>query len=373
MLSEDEVDLSLLEGRSFTCLEHCQLCCLHPPELMPREARYFRQHHPDRIERRERPHRHLSLAMRKGIGPCIFLVDRRCEVYEHRPSFCRQYPIHLHLGERLEAEPDLSCRGVWTGEGTELLPMGREIVKGRQRELEGALAHTRGLYRTFTETCREAGIHRQVEGLRAGAASLERMADLTYLGAVLDRSADEDPMESLPIRPATIDGRSLGRLRESIGEMALDSLRSEDIAGAPTYCDRAGRWHILASDGRRIRWSVLDEGGEVQEIDVIDGGEVWPRTPGEEGRRVFGEYMRILNARDSVLGYAYYLVDAYGYEDFVSNTYYGVLGTSAADLLWRSALLGHLFPDLGDGEAIREGILFYDMDRLGAPTLGRFL
>ena len=50
-----------------------------------------------------------------------------------------------------------------------------------------------------------------------------------------------------------------------------------------------------------------------------------------------------------------------------------MLSTAVLDLLWRTALLAAFFPGGKDGERMREGIIFYDMDRLDAPTLGAFV
>jgi hypothetical protein len=66
-------------------------------------------------------------------------------------------------------------------------------------------------------------------------------------------------------------------------------------------------------------------------------------------------------------------MDDYDYEDPWPNVYGGVLSTSVLDLLWRTSLLSAFFPGMKDGERMREGIIFYDMDRLDAPTLGAFI
>ncbi len=84
-------------------------------------------------------------------------------------------------------------------------------------------------------------------------------------------------------------------------------------------------------------------------------------------------YLRVLNSRDSMLGYAYYLVDAYGYEDPVANTYFGMMATTALDLLWRSSLLAYIQRGGLDKNGVMEGIISYDMDRLDAPTIGAFI
>ena len=43
------------------------------------------------------------------------------------------------------------------------------------------------------------------------------------------------------------------------------------------------------------------------------------------------------------------------------------------DLLWRASLLDHFFGFGMGAEGMREAIIFYDMDRLDAPTIGAFV
>jgi hypothetical protein len=50
-----------------------------------------------------------------------------------------------------------------------------------------------------------------------------------------------------------------------------------------------------------------------------------------------------------------------------------VLATSALDLLWRTALVCKVTGLRTGMDGVREGIIYYDMDRLDAPTIGAFL
>jgi hypothetical protein len=65
--------------------------------------------------------------------------------------------------------------------------------------------------------------------------------------------------------------------------------------------------------------------------------------------------------------------DDYGYEDELTNVYYGALASSGLDLLWRASLIAYLNGSALDEAGIMEGIIFYDMDRLDAPTIGAFM
>ena len=126
--SDLDLDLSELEGRSFTCDPSCGLCCLCQPEVLPHEVSWFKSNHPRRIVETKRPHRHIALTLKEGQGACTFLnASRRCEIYAQRPHYCRQFPFHLYLGKRVQVGRALIL-GELAGDGgliwgkTRLLP-----------------------------------------------------------------------------------------------------------------------------------------------------------------------------------------------------------------------------------------------------------
>lgn len=78
------------------CRAHdCHLCCVNTRMTLT-EA--------DVVRLRSTGARRFSRRNRDGIpqlvnrdGCCVFLVDGRCSVYEHRPEGCRLYPLILDL------------------------------------------------------------------------------------------------------------------------------------------------------------------------------------------------------------------------------------------------------------------------------------
>jgi hypothetical protein len=117
----------------------------------------------------------------------------------------------------------------------------------------------------------------------------------------------------------------------------------------------------------------LDVNGDVRQVGDMAIRDIKLRQPEGRDRQALRDYIKILNNRDSFMGYAFNLIDEYDYEDPWPNVYGGVLSTSVLDLLWRTSLISAFFPGAADGERMREGIIFYDMDRLDAPTLGAFI
>ncbi len=369
------VDLSELEGRKFVCVDDCQLCCLCQPELLEKEVPYFKRNFPERIVLRRSPHKHTALALKNGHGPCTFLDGGRCSIYPNRPHYCRQFPFHVHLGERVQVELDLSCRGVWLERGEDALALGVQLLNDNNAALKRGLEDSREVYRVFKANCSEAGIEVEPEKLRREFASkLPLMTDPAFLGSILDRSMEEDEMTLSELPDSrTLDAKSAEELQLAAMETGLESLAAEDTFSTPVYCNSQGAWNIFVSQDHELDLYQMDQEGKITRLRGIVPRRVPLLAPEGEGKKLFTDYLALLNHRDSVLGYAYYLIDDYGYDDSLSNVYYGALATSALDLLWRASLLAYIWGGKLDREGMQEGIIFYDMDRLDAPTIGAFM
>jgi Fe-S-cluster containining protein len=369
------LDLGELEGRRFVCADPCKLCCLCQPECLPREVDFFCQHYPDHLVLKKVPHRHYTLTLRKGQGACSFLHDGRCQVYEHRPHFCRQFPFHVHLGTRVQVELDLSCRGVWLDRGEDAVVHGLRLVQGNEAVIRRTLKEARSVYRQFDSNCREAGLDVDVARTRGQVHSrLDDMTDLRFIAALLESSVEDEVLDipRLIARPE-LDSGTMEDLSRSALEMVTDSLAANELFQAPVYCPPDGSWNLFRVTGNRVERHLMDEEGDVRRIEDRPLREIVLRQPEGRDLRLLRDYLRVLNSRDSLMGYAFYLLDDYDYEDPWPNVYGGVLSTSVLDLLWRCSLIASFFPGAKEGEWMREGVIFYDMDRLDAPTLGAFI
>jgi hypothetical protein len=270
-------------------------------------------------------------------------------------------------------ELDLSCRGVWYGGKEDALVAGGKMVADNREVLVRTLQESREVYREFEANCVDAGIYRAPEILRRTvSARIGELADVQYLAKVLDLSAEDDEMETMP-SPMKAPEYERRELEDSARETGLESLRAEDVFSAPVYCDPAGGWNLLLSRNGKVEWSVMNDDGTLTPARSIDPRQVPLLAPDGEGLDVFRAYMGTLNRRDSMFGYACYLVDDYGYEDNLANTYYGALAAAALDLLWRSSLVAYMRKGRLDRQGMIEGIIAYDMDRLDAPTIGAFI
>jgi Fe-S-cluster containining protein len=371
MSSEIEVDLSELEGRRFNCIDECELCCLCQPDVMADEAPFFRKYHPDRVVWIDDPYEHLTIATKEGGGPCSFLEGGRCMVYDQRPRFCRQYPFHLYLGERLQVELDLSCRGVWLDRGEETVNIARDLISTGGKHLRELLSRTREIYAEFWTNCDIAGVTTDIAHIRDDLEKeIGSGLEISTLARMLESSAEEGEVE-LPLKAKVLSASEKHDLEIAAMEGALSSLESDSPYTAPVYCDPTGKWHIFVVREGEIHWQVMNRDGELHYMDLIDPMNVSILDVNLTRASVLQDYLRTLNRRDSFLGHVCYLEDMYGYEDYLSNTYLGAFSTAALDFLWRTSLLGKVF-GISGSELMREGVIYYDMDRLGAPTIGAF-
>ncbi len=369
------LDLSELEGRRFICQDPCKLCCLCQPECLPAEVDYFKRNHPDRLVLKKEPHRHYALALKKGQGSCSFLEDGKCQVYAHRPHFCRQFPFHIHVGSRVQVELDLSCRGVWSDQGEEAMSEGLRLIQQNEAVIRRTLKESVPVYREFINNCIESGLKVDVPKVRSQvSARLDELTDLRLIASLLEGSVEEDELSipGLEAKPM-LEGNIMRELSQSALEMVTDSLAADELFQAPVYCTQDGSWNLFRVSGQMVERHLMERDGEVRRIGVKPIKEIVLKQPEGHDRQVLRDYLRILNNRDSFMGYAFHLIDQYDYEDPWPNVYGGVLSTSVLDLLWRSSLIAAFFPGSREGEWMREGIIFYDMDRLDAPTLGAFI
>ena len=141
----------------------------------------------------------------------------------------------------------------------------------------------------------------------------------------------------------TLDAKAAEELQLAAMETGLESLAAEDTFSTPVYCDPQGAWSIFVSQDHELDLHQMDHEGRITRSRGIVPRRVPLLVPEGEGKKLFIDYLSLLNRRDSVLGHAYYLIDDCGYEDSLSNVYYGALATSALDLLWRCSLLAYIW------------------------------
>lgn len=367
-----DVDYSEITGRKVECPEECGLCCLCQPEVLPDERPFFKKNYPWDLVKSKGSNPYYALALKKGRGSCVFLQNRRCKVYDHRTTYCRQFPYHIYVGERVKVELDLSCRGAWTGKGNDALAEAKDLVSRANGRIVAALDEAAPVYRQFYANCREAGVMSDPSMIRMyTSANIMNFTDLAYLSKVMEMSELEPVMT---LNSVTADKSiDMDELEEAAMGAAMDSMATDDPVNAPVYCDGSWNWNVFLSGRDRIEWSVLNDDGDLIPKGSADLSEIKLKPLEEGGARVLGDYISTLNGRDSFMGSVFAMMDETGYDDDMANAYYGCLSTTILDLMWRASMLDH-FTGTGMGaEGIKEAIIFYDMDRLDAPTIGAFV
>lgn len=367
-----EIDYSEVAGRLVECPPECGMCCLCQPEVLPDERPFFRKNHPSALVRSRGPEPYTALALKKGRGSCVFLNGRRCSVYQHRPTYCRQFPYHLYASDRLQVELDLSCRGAWTGKGASALDEARMLVSSAEGRIAEALEQSKAVYSEFYANCREAGVMADPSGLRMSVSeNLGMFSDLSYLGKIMDMSQIEPIMSVRGIQPDRQP--DMKGLTEVGMEAAMESMSSEDPLSVPVYCDPQWNWNMFMAVDGTIEWMVMDDEGELHHKAFVDVDAVELRVPDQSGEAVLRDYISVLNGRDSFMGSVFCTMDENGYEDDMTNSYYGCLSVTVMDLMWRMSLLDHFMGTGCGADGMREAIMFFDMDRLDAPAIGAFV
>ena len=153
-----EIDYSEVAGKKTECPLQCGMCCLCQPEVLPEERAFFRTKYPKALVKSRCEDQHFALAMKKGKGSCVFLNGRKCDIYQNRTTFCRQFPFHFHVSDRVRVELDLSCRGVWSGNGSDAVAEAKALAEASERRIAMALKEASAVYKDFYAICRETGV-----------------------------------------------------------------------------------------------------------------------------------------------------------------------------------------------------------------------
>ncbi len=366
------VDYSEVRGKFIECPPQCGMCCLCQPEVLSEERDFFKKNHPEKIVKTRPPDSYLALALKKGHGSCVFLNGRKCDVYQHRPAYCRQFPLHIYAGEKVSVELDLSCRGAWTGKGADAETEAKTAVEAASGRIYPAFRESKKVYEEFYRNCIEAGVMGDPSAIRTSVSvSLSKFTDPYCLGRILDMSQTEDVMSISEVVPDT--SPDIGDLDEAARSAAMESMSSDDPLSVPIYCDEKWNWNMFMADGDSLEWMVMDDDGDLVHKAFASASKI-PLKPLEgSGRDVLAQYISLLNRRESFMGSVYSNIDSAGYEDSMSNAYYGTVAVSVIDLLWRASMLDHFMGTGMGADGIREAIIFYDMDRLDAPAIGAFI
>ena len=340
-----ELDISLLAGFSFACRPDCGLCCFAAPRLEGDDEARLRS---------AAPTAHLEggaggrrVAAHANGGACTLLRRLRCSVHAARPAPCREFPVSVHIGTRLQASLVLSCPGLslgpiplfgsgilpppFSGLDSEIKSVRERITPAVERTLRDAERRRRRVVRVLSESGRWVD-ESEVRG-RLRKERLTPAAD-EYLPDELP-SADQG-LDRLPI---FFDGRP--------GPVAL--------------AESAGGWEALE----------LSPDGGARSV----GLAVPPDDPPSllpEAERLLEGYLRYWLARDCFLAAVHQDMLAAPGGDAVEATL-DELHAIASDVLARGAVRVRLGGEAGarlSGTDVERGIRATDQDWLDRATWG---
>lgn len=365
-------------GLAFACQPGCGFCCTASPLVLAPEAPRLGA----LVQRAE------DGALRIPIsGPACGALgaDRRCTVYEARPSVCHLYPYQTHAGRRLQVTVSLACPGVMempppepSTEGSAAHPFGvdRHADEGARRAAELALAQpgasemaaqAKATFAEYDRRMKEWKVEALPDKLRAAflphAARLARPEALPALFAGI--SEGDLVLDRKGAVAALFDAEPEAELHELLAQTAEDAFDTDDVLWVepPSYAWTMPR----AKDGRVALRRV---GGPSFETRVDDLPIDWD----ESAAAVLEAYLARLAHRDHTEGAAAWLVDASGYQATPAAAYARVLGEAALQVVLRAGLLAaeRGVATLGADDAWR-GVRAYETSYHSLPTLGAVL
>jgi Fe-S-cluster containining protein len=269
------LDLEPLRGFRYACRPGCGLCCYAEPRVLAHERARLLQIQPEAEFARRGPFEFL--AAHPDGGACRLLGANRCRAHAARPQPCREFPVMVHVGSRLQATIVLSCPGVEldslgsTGASPPLAP----------DAFETELAAVRGrLDSSVARRLEAAGRRRRrLAGILERQGRWEEETDVRErLGSLIPRPSDADFPAEDP--PRTDDG----------------------IENLPLFYDgRAAPVAISSGLGGWELHELSPSGGFARSLGVIPPPDRAPPVS-SEGTKLLEGYLRYWLARDAFFG-----------------------------------------------------------------------
>jgi Fe-S-cluster containining protein len=376
------IDTSELAGKSFECLENCAMCCLCQPELNEEELRAFKK--ANLADSLTREHiqgyvadEQIAIRLQGESGACHFLIDRRCTIYNMRPTFCRRFPVHVHALHRIQLNADLSCRGITDG-GNTLEKFGADILASIPKKLmDDVQEEVEARLRSFKKICLDKQIYQAPERLRSVAdCIIPLLTKNDGIGGLLAFANTETKIGEIPddkIVGLVLASEPPADLEEMASEANYAQFDLENPSWLPVYVDERLRWNTFRSGEGKIHWMGLHENGAIETVNSFEIGDIKLLPTDQGARKTFADYARLLISRDHFLGHAYQVCADQKFDCDLMNIYLGIMATTLLDLWWRASLIGLVNEKSKLNSSLaKEGIRAFDMDCLDMPTMGTF-
>jgi Fe-S-cluster containining protein len=342
----DRLDIELLNGFRYACQPSCGLCCFAQPRVEPEERPELLRIAPA-TEFVESGGASFLRANLEG-GACQLLHGSRCSVHSARPHPCREFPVHVQLGPRLQASLVLSCPGVELSSLAETESYSsRSAPLGFDSELQAVRERIDlGSTRRMKEAERRRG--RIVQSLEREGRWVDEDAVRTDLRTRLpfpepeDFPAEDPPTasEGLELLPLYFDGR----------------------AGPVALAEELGGWEAL---------ELRASGGVERHLGRVPPPTVPPKLDPEAQRSLSG-YLRYFLERDLLLASVVPRMaesDVGTVTEWVEEELRRIGATVVSRAVVRAKIGGAVGERLSRRE-VESGIRASDQDLLDVPTWG---
>ncbi|HUR69968.1 MAG TPA: YkgJ family cysteine cluster protein [Candidatus Thermoplasmatota archaeon] len=361
------------KGLTFACKPGCGFCCTASPLVLEHERSAT---FPMLVRADDGTH-HIPLA---GVACSALQADRRCGVYETRPSVCHLYPYSVHAGRRIQVTVSLACPGIeqWHPLSGPVGPFGADASaeEGAARAVELALAQPgaqQGAARakeTFAEYDRrmkEWGVAATPDRLRAGflphLATIAQPANLPAFFAGLETGELVLAGDAARAVGALFDEEPEADLLDLFRQGATDAFDEPETV---IWVEPDLTWTRAKAEGERVKLVRARE----EEIAIEDVPADW-----DEGAiHVLQAYLTRLAHRDHLEAASAWLVDASGYQVTPAAAFGRVVGEAALQVALRAGLLARAEArDVIDIAYARRGVMAYETAFHSLPTLGAIL
>lgn len=345
------IDLALLEGMKFSCLEGCGFCCSYPAEVRECEDSFslIQAIDPAALKKWDTDNPQFcnvfTMRQHNDIGACIYLKDdNRCDIYPIRSILCRTYPIKIFFGWRMQLYTTMACRGLIEASGSsDLLRMGEHVLS----ELPPAIVQQ---------------------------MASEANAMYAALPDILDDYISPEILQEKMIEYARDMVIDLFNLSEKCITDFESQLSSGDFMYLPTYLSQDLKWLVFRLQESHIKKMILKRNGETETIQIVDYTGIRSRTFSPAAIRHTSQYILKIARSDHFTGMIY--LDAVNSEKQESLVDRGIrlLNYIAGSFLIKANFLAAISNRSEiDEELVRETIIFSDGYLATEPAYGLIL
>ena len=369
-----EFEDSEIKGLALSCDGRCAYCCLCPPGLLEEETEAIVKacHEKAGCIGQDRLGDCVRAITTHGDwGACVFLEDGACTIYESRPHFCRQYPLQVYAGWRLQASAIRSCRGLVRTSRVGPVAL-RAILKNEVDALgeeyyNDILEDTSTSFRDLEKQGKVFDTYRTVRARALAAAKAVGDA-----GALLDILGVEGVM-----------ARDSGaRLLDEVWPDIEGTFHTEDVMNLPVYPAMDRSWKVFRCDPEESSFSeyLLRASGTLVFERSVPRDRLGLPPLTKNARTVLHEYLYVAFMRDIFYGMV-------AREALIEERRMGEIAAEmgvkiATDLWWRAGLLS-VFAQVkkkgkSKGRALgpqvaRNAVVFMDADLLDSYALGAII